>query len=241
MKLYVVYQFNSVQLLSHVWLFVIMDCSTPDLPVHHQLPEFTQTHVHWVRDAIQPSHILSSPSPPAFNLSQPQGLFKWVTSSHQVCGIYTIYWTFNFNISPSNEYPGLISFRMDWLDFLAGQGTLKSLFQHHSSKVSILQHSAFFTVQHSHPYMTTGKTIVLTRWTFVGKVISLLFNMLSSLVITFLSRSKCLLLSWLQSPSAVILETPQNKVWHCFHCFPIYFPWSDGTRCHDLSFLNVEL
>ena len=116
------------------------------------------------------------------------------------------YWNFSFSISPSNEHPGLISFRMDWLDLLAVQGTLKTLLQHHSSKASILQHSAFFTVQLSHPDMTTGKTIALTRWTFVGKVISLLFNMLSRLVITFLPRSKCLLISWLKSPSAVILE-----------------------------------
>ena len=122
------------------------------------------------------------------------------------------YWSFSFNISPSNEPPGLISFRMDWLDLLAVQRTLKSHLQHHSSKASILWHSAFFTVQLSHPYMTTGKTIALTRQTFVGKVISLLFNMLSSLVITFLPRSKRLLISWLQSPSAVILEPPKNKV-----------------------------
>ena len=153
------------------------------------------------------------------------------------------YWSFRFSISPSNEHPGLISFRMDWLDLLEVQGTLKSLLQHHSSKASILQHSAFFTVQLSHPYMTTGKTIALTRWTFVGKVMSLFFNMLSRLVITFLPRSKCLLISQLQSPSAVTLESKKikNKVWHCFHCFPIYFPWSDGTRCHDICFLNVEL
>src|SRR5574340_514921 len=121
------------------------------------------------------------------------------------------YWSFSFNISPSNEYPGLISLRMDWLDLLAVQGTLKSLLQHHSSKASILQHSAFFTVQRSHPYMTTGKTIALTRQTFVGKVTSLLLNMLSRLVITFLPRSKHLLISWLQSPSAVILEPPKIK------------------------------
>ena len=134
------------------------------------------------------------------------------------------YWSFSFSINPSNEHPGLISFRMDLLDLLAVQGTLKSLLQHHSSKASILWHSAFFTVQISRPYMTTGKTIALTRWTFVGKVMSLLFNMLSRLVITFLQRSKHLLISWLQSPSAVILEPPKNKVSHCFHCFPIYFP-----------------
>ena len=119
------------------------------------------------------------------------------------------YWCFSFNISLSNEYSGLISFRMDWLDLLAVQGTLKSLLRHHSSKPSILRCSAFFMVQFSHPYMTTGKTIALTRWTFVGKVMSLLFNILSRLVITFLPRSNCLLISWLQSPSAVILE-PQK-------------------------------
>ena len=133
------------------------------------------------------------------------------------------YWSFNFSISPSNEYSGLISFRMDWLDLLAVQGTLKSLLQHDRSKASIFQHSAFFTVQLSHPYMTTGKTIALTTWTFVSKVMSLLFNMLSRLVITFLSRSKRLLISWLQSPSAVILE-PKKIVCPCFHCFPIYLP-----------------
>ena len=149
------------------------------------------------------------------------------------------YWSFSFSISPSNENPGLVSFRMDWLDLLAVQGALKSPLQHHSSKASILRHWAFFTVQLSHPYMTTGKTIALTRRTFVGKGMSLLLNMLSRLVITFLPGSKRLLISWLQSPSAVILE-PRKKVWHGFHCFPIYFPWSDGTRCHDLRFLNVE-
>ena len=133
------------------------------------------------------------------------------------------YWSFSFNISPSNEHPGLISFRMDWLDLLAVQGTLKSLLQHHSSKPSILRHSAFFTVQLSHPYMTTGKTIALTRQTFVDKVMSLLFNMLSRLVITFLPRSKRLLISWLQSPSAVILEPKKIKC-HCLPCFPIYLP-----------------
>ena len=118
------------------------------------------------------------------------------------------YWSFSFSINPSKEHPGLISFRMDWLDLLAVQGTLKSLLQHHSSKASILQHSAFFIVQISHPYITTGKAIALTRWTFVGKVMSLLLNMLSRLIIAFLPRSKCLLISWLQSPSAVILEAP---------------------------------
>ena len=150
------------------------------------------------------------------------------------------YWSFSLKISPSNEHPGLISFRMDWLDLLAVQGTLKSLLQHHSSKALILRHSAFFTVQISHPYMTTGKTIALTRRTFVGKVMSLLLNMLSRLVITFLQRCKRLLihgcnhhLQW--------FGAQKNKVSHCFHCFHIYFPWSDETGSHDLSFLNVEL
>ena len=133
------------------------------------------------------------------------------------------HWSFSFNITPSNEHPGLISFRIDWLDLLAAQGTLKSLLQHHSSKASISWHSAFFTVQRSHPYVTTGKTIALIRWTFVGKVVSLLLNMLSRLVITFLPRSKRLLISCLQSPSAVIFE-PRKIVSHCFHCFPIYLP-----------------
>ena len=133
------------------------------------------------------------------------------------------YWTFSFSISPSKEHSGLTSFRMDWLDLLAVQGTLKSLLQHLSSKASILQLSAFFTVRLSQLYMTTGKTIALTRWTFVGKVMSLLFNMLSRLVITFLPRSKRLLISWLQSPSVVILE-PQKIKSDSFHCFPIYFP-----------------
>ena len=141
-----------------------------------------------------------------------------------LCVRWPKYWSFSFNISPSNEHSGLISFRMDWLDLLAVQGTLKSLLQHHNSKASILRCSAFFIVQLSHPYMTTGKTIALTRWTFVGKVTSLLFNMLSKLVITFLPRSKRLFISWLQSPSAVILEPPPQKVCHCFHCFSIYLP-----------------
>ena len=157
------------------------------------------------------------------------------------------YWSFSFSISPSNEHPGLISFKMDRLDLLAVQGTLKSLFQYHSSKASILWRSAFFTVQVSHPYMTTEKTIALTRWTFVGKVTSLLLNMLSRLFITFHPRSKRLLISWLQSPSAVIWEPKKKKsdfisdLFEIGHCFLIYFPWSDGTRCHDLSFLNVDL
>ena len=177
-----------------------MNCSMPGFSVHHQLPEFTQTHVHWVGDAIQPAHPLSSPSPPALILSQHQGLFQWVSSSQ----MWPKYWSFSF--SPSNEYSGLIFFRMDCLDLLAVQGTPKSLLQHRSSKASILRRSAFFTVQLSHPYMTTGKAIALTRRTFVGKVMSLLFNMLSRLVIAFRPRRSpqrcpvlCLVPWWAQS------------------------------------------
>ena len=179
-----------------------MNCSTPCLLVQHQLPEFTQTHVHCVGDDIQPSHPLSSPSPPALNFSQHQGL----SNESTLRTMWPTYWSFSFNISPSNEYPGLISFRMDWLDLLAVQGTLKGLLQHHSSKASVLLYSSFFIAQLSHPYMTTGKTIALTRWTFVGKVMSLLLNMLSTLVIAFPPRSKHLLTSWLHSSSIVILE-----------------------------------
>ena len=175
-----------------------MDCSMTRFLVHHQLLELAQTHVHQVDNSIQPSHPLSSPSPPA----QHQGFFQWASSSHQVAK----YWSFSFSISTSSEYSGLISLRIAWFDLLTFQGTLKSLLQHHSSKASILWLSAFFIVQLSHPYMTTGKTMALTRWTFVGKVMSLLFKMLSRLVIAFLPRSKGLLISWLQSPSAVILE-----------------------------------
>ena len=152
-----------------------MDCSTPGFPVLHHLPEFTQTHVYWISDAIQPSHPLSSPVPPAFNLSQYQGLFQWVSSSHQVARVLE----FQLQHQSFSEYSGLISFRVDWLDLLAVQGTLKSLLQHYSSKASILWHSAFFIVQLSDPYMAAGKTVALTRRTFVSKVMSLLFNTLS--------------------------------------------------------------
>ena len=168
-----------------------MDCSMPGFPVHHQLPELTQTHVRWVSGAIQPSHPLLSPYPPSFNISQHQGLFK--------------------ESSPTLQFKSI------------------------NSSVP-----AFFIVQLSHPYVTTGKTIALTRWTFVGKVMSLLFNILSRLVYLSFQRVS-VLISWLLAPSAVILEPHPNKVCHCFHCFPIYLPWSDGTRCRDLSFLNVEL
>ena len=179
----------------------------PGLPVHHQLPEFTQTHVYRVSDAIQPSH-------PLLTLLLPTLVFPSIRvfSNELVLLIkWPKYWSFSFSISPFNEDSELISFRMDWLDLLAVQGTLKSLLQHHSLKASILWCSAFFIVQLSHPYMTTGKTIALTRRTFVGKVMSLLFSILSRLVITFPPRSKSLLISWLQSQSAVILEPPQIK------------------------------
>ena len=180
-----------------------MDCSTAGFPVHHQLLNPTQTHVHWVGD-IQPSHPLSSPSPPTFSLSHHQSLFKGVSSLHQVAQVL------EFQLQhQSFQWIFRTDFTIKWLDLLAVQGTLKSLLQHHSSKASIHQHSAFFIVQLSHPYMTTGKTIALTRRTFVGKVMSLLYNMLSRLVIAFLSRNKHLLISWLQLPSAVILESPQ--------------------------------
>ena len=206
-----------------------MDCNMPGFSVHCQFPELTQTHVHRVSDAIQSSHPLSSPSSSTFNLSQHQGLFQWVSFSIR----WPEYWSFSFNISPSKEHSGLISFRMDWRDLLAVQGTLKSLLQHHSSKASILRCSAFFIVQLSHPYMTTGKTIALTRRTFVGKVMSLLFSMLSMLVIAFLPRSK-------RGGQSQEMESgsPEKQ---SQPLFPIYLPWSDGTGCHNLSFLNVEL
>ena len=174
-----------------------MVCSTPGFPVHHQLLETTQTHVHWVKDLCHPLLLLPSVFPNMRVFSKESALpIRWPK-----------YWSFSFSIGLSNKYSGLISFRFDWFDLLAVQGTLKSLLQHHSSKVSILWLSAYFIIQLSYPYMTTGKTIALTRWTLVGKVMSLLFNMLSRLVIIFLPRSKHLLISWLQSPSAVILES----------------------------------
>ena len=161
-----------------------------------------------IESVMPPSHLilchpllLLPPTPPSIRV---------FSNESTLCMRWPKYWSFSFSVSPSNEHLGLISFRMDWLDLLAVQGTLKSLLQHHSSKASSLWCSAFFTIQLSHPYKTTGKTIALTRWTFVEKVMSLLFNMLSRFVISFLPRSKCLLISWLQSPSAVILE-PKKK------------------------------
>ena len=179
-----------------------MDYSTSSFLDNHQLLELAQTHVHQVGDDIQPSHPLLSPSPPAFNLSRIR-----VFSSESVLHIrWPKYWSFSFSISPSNEVLPILSFRIDWFDLLVVQRTLKSLLQHHNSKTSVLQHSAFFIVQLSHPYMTTGKPIALTLWTFVGIVISLRFNMLSRLVIAFLPRSKCLLISLIGSPNQFSIE-----------------------------------
>ena len=205
-------QFSSVQSLSHVRLFV-----TPWTAARQASLSITNSRsslrLMSIESVTPSSHlILCHPLLLLLSIFPSVGVF----SNGSALRIrWPKYWSFSFNLSPSNEHTGLISFRMDWLDLLAVQGTLKSLLQYHRSEV-------------------------LAGWTFVGKVMSLLFNMLSRLVITFLPRSKHLLISWLQSPSAVILELPQNKVCHCFHCFSIYFPWSNGTRCHDLSFMNVE-
>ena len=227
--------FSSLHSQSCLILCDPMDCSTPGLPFHHQLPELTQlTSV----ELVMPSNHLI--------LCHPCLLLPSIFPSIRVFSNESVlrirwpkYWCFSFSISPSNEYSGLVFIRIDWLDLLEVQGTLKSLHQHHSSKASILQCSAFFIVQLSHPSMTTWKTKALPRRTFVGKVMSLLFNMLSELVITFLSRSKHLLILWLQSPSAVIWEHKKIKSVTVFIVSNL--PWSDGARCHDLSFLNVEL
>ena len=219
---------QSVQLLSRVWLFV-----TPWTAARQASLSITNSRSLlklMSTESVMPSSHLILCQP----LLLPSSIFPSIRvfSNESVCIRRPKYWSSSFNISPSNGHSGLISFRMHWLDLLAVWGTLKSLLQHHSSKASIFWHSAFFIVQPSHPYMTTGKTIALTRRTFVGKVMSLLFNMLSRLVITFLSRSKCLLISWLQSSSAVILE-PQNKICHCFHCFP--------SICHEVTYRTIFL
>ena len=201
-------KFSSVQSLSLVWLF-----ATPWTAAHQASLSITNSwsllKLMSIESVMPSSHLilchpllLLPPIPPSIRVFSNESTLRMR---------WPEYWSFSFSISPSNEHPGLISFRMDWLNLLAVQGTLKSLLQHHGSKASVFQHSAFFTVQLSHPYMTTGKTIGLTRWTFVGKVMSLLFNMLFRLVITFLRRSKRLLISWLQSPSAVILESKKVK------------------------------
>ena len=212
-------QFSSVA-QSCLTLCNPMNCSTPGPPVHHQLSEPSKP---MSIESVMPSNHLILCHP----LLLLPSIFRSIrvfSNESAVCIRWPKYWSCSFNIGPSNEHPGLISFRMDWLDLLAVQGTLKSLCKHHSSKASILLHSAFFIVQLSHPYMTAGKTIALTRQTFVGKVLSLLFNMLFRLVITFLPRSKRLLISWLQSPSAVILELRKIKSATVSIGSPIYLP-----------------
>jgi len=184
-----------------------MDCSTPGFPVHHQLPTLSLLKLTSIVLVMPSNHLILCR--PLLLLPSIFPIIRVFSNESALLIRWPKYWSFSFNISPSNEYSGLISFRIDWLDFLAVQGTLKSLLQHLSSKASILWCSAFFIVQPSYPYMTTGKTIALTICTFVSKVMSQLFNMLSSFIIAFLLRSKCLLILWLQSPSAVILEPPK--------------------------------
>ena len=211
-------QFSSVQLLSHVRLFV-----TPWTAAHQASLSISNSwsllKLMSIESVMLSNHLILCC--PLLLLPSIFPNIRVFSNESALRMRWPKYWSFSFNIRPSNEHPGLISFRMDWLDLLAVQGTLKSLHQHHSSKASIFWHSVFFIVQLSHPYMTTGKTIALTRRTFVGKVMSLLYNTLSRFVISFLPRSKRLLISLLQSPSAVILEPRQNKV---SHCFPIYLP-----------------
>ena len=227
---YFIYQFSCV------WLF-----ATPWTAARQTSLSITNSW-SWLKlmsiESVMPSNHLILCRPPLL----PPSVFPSIRvfSNESVLHIRRPkYWSFSISISPSSEHLGLISFRMDWLDLLAVQGTLKSLLQHHSSKALILWRSAFFIAQLPHPYVTTGKTIALTRQTFVGKVMSLLFNMLSRLAIAFLPRSKCL-----NFMAAVTIYSDfgaqENKVSHCFHCFPIYLPWSDGSGCHDLNFLNVE-
>ena len=221
-------QFSSVQSLSRVLLFV-----TPWIAARQASLSITNSRsllkLMPIELVMPSSHLILCH--PLLLLPQVPPSIRVFSNESTLRMRWPKYWSFSFSLSPSNEHPGLISFRMYWLDLLVVQGTLKSLLQHHSSKASIFWCSAFFTVQPSHPHVTNGKTIALTRRTFVGKVMSLIFNMLSRLVITFLPRSKRLLISWLQSPSAVILEPPPNKVWHCFHCLPMYFPWIGSYEC----------
>ena len=214
-----------------------MNRSTPGLPVHHQLLEFIQTHVNQV--VMPSSHLVLFR--PRFLLPSFSPSTRVFSNVSTLCMNWPKYWSFSFSTSPSNKHPGLISFRMDWLYLLAVQGTLKNLLQHHSLKASSFQRSAFFTVQLSHPYMAAGKTIVLIRCTFVGIVMSLLFNMLPRLVITFFPSSKCLLISWLQLPSAVILDPSPKKSLTVFPLFPHVFPMKWWDQMPWFSFLNVDL
>ena len=209
-----------------------MGCSTLGFPVLPSLPEFAQIHVHWVNDTIQPSHPLLS----LLLLPSVFPSIRCFRSESALCIRWPKYWSFSFSISPANEYFGLISFRIDWFDLLV-QRILNSLPQHYNSKASILWPSSFFMVQLIHYYW---EIIVLTIQTLVSKVISLLLKMLSRFVIAFLPRIKHLLISWLQSLSYSDVGAQENKIYQCFHFSPIYLLWSDGTKCHDLSFLNVE-
>ena len=238
-------QFSSVQSLSRIRLF-----ATPWIAARQASLSITNSRsslrLMFIESVMPSSHLilcrplrLQPPIPPSIRVFSNESTLRMR---------WPKYWSFSFSIIPSKEIPGLISFRMDWLDLRAVEGTLKSLLQHHSSKASILQRSAFFTVQLSHPYMTTGKTIALTRQTFVGKVMSLLLNMLSRLVITFLPRTKCLLISWLQSPSAVILEPRKIKdtvsTLSLHDALPIYVrlfatPWI-AARQASLSIANSQ-
>ena len=227
------FQFSPVP-QSCLTLWHPMNCSRPGFSVHHQLLELAQTQVHRVSNAIQPSHPLLSPSLPAFNLSQFQSLFQ---SQVFASGGQDIGASASASAHPINI--------QDWFPLgltgliLQTKGLARVFSNTTVQKAPILQCSAFFIVQLSHPYLTTGKTIALTRWTFVGKVISLLFNMLSRLIVAFLPRSKRLLISWLQSPPAVILESQKIKPVTVSIFSPIFLPWSDGTGCHDLHFWNV--
>ena len=226
--------FSSVLSLSHVWLFgtTWTAACQASLSITNSRSLLKLMSI----ESVMPSNhlILCRPLilPPSIFLS-----ISVFSNKSVLCIRWPKYWSFSFSISPSNEYSGLISFRMDWLDLLAIEGAPKSLLQHHRSKALILWPSAFFMVQLSHPCLTIGKTIALTRWT-LGQM-SLLSNMLSRMAIAFLPRSKRFLILCLQSSSAVILEPPKI-VCHCFYCFPIYWSWSDGSGCHDLHFLNVE-
>ena len=209
-----------------------MDCNMPGLPALHYLPEFAQTH--WVSDAIH-HLILCLPLLLLPSILPSNRVFSNVSALHIK---WPKYWSFSFSISPSNENSGLISFRIDRLDLLAVLWTFKSLLQNHSSKPWVLQHSAFFMVQHSHSYMTTGKITASTIWIFVGNMKSLFFNMLSRFVIAFLPKSKHLLISWRQPPSGNF-GAQENKICHCFYFFPIYLPWSDGD-CSEAA-LNLYI
>ena len=210
-----------------------MDCSTPGFPVPHHLLAFAQVHVHCIGVAVQPSHSLMPSSPYVINLSQHQKLFQWVICAHQMTKIpelqlqhQPIQWIFRLDF-PENSLK---------IDLLAAQRTFRSLLQHHSSKASILWCSAFFMVQLSQPWVTNGKTKALTIWTCVGRVMSLLSNTLSRFVITFLSRSKRLLISWLQSPKSSDFGAQEEEFCYYLYLFPFYLPCSNGARCHDLSF-----